>query len=59
MGLTRAGDSFRPRRCEGRTSGASGSVRTLAVLDAPSYRHLAYRPGVPIVRALQPADGPG
>ena len=24
----------------------------LAVIDAPSYRHLAYRPGVPIVRAL-------
>ncbi len=24
----------------------------LAVLDAPSYLHLAYRPGVPIVRAL-------
>ncbi len=38
-----------------------GSVRPgaradLAVLDAPSYRHLAYRPGVPLVRAL---DLPG
>jgi len=28
----------------------------LAVLDAPSHRHLAYRPGVPLVRAL---DLPG
>jgi hypothetical protein len=24
----------------------------MSVLDAPSYRHLAYRPGVPLVRAL-------
>ncbi|MGH8939111.1 MAG: amidohydrolase family protein, partial [Actinomycetes bacterium] len=24
----------------------------LAVLDAPSYRHLAYRPGVPLARHL-------
>ena len=24
----------------------------LTVLDAPSYLHLAYRPGVPIARAL-------
>jgi imidazolonepropionase len=29
-----------------------GARADLAVLDAPSYRHLAYRPGVPIVRAL-------
>jgi hypothetical protein len=34
-------------------------VRTLAVLDAPSYRHMAFRLGVPIVRALRLADGPG
>jgi imidazolonepropionase len=33
-----------------------GSRADLAVLDAPSYRHLAYRPGVPLVRAL---DLPG
>jgi imidazolonepropionase len=25
----------------------------LAVLEAPSYRHLAYRPGVPLARALE------
>jgi imidazolonepropionase len=29
-----------------------GARADLAVIDAPSYRHLAYRPGVPIVRAL-------
>jgi imidazolonepropionase len=33
-----------------------GSRADLAVLDAPSYLHLAYRPGVPIARAL-PAFG--
>jgi imidazolonepropionase len=33
-----------------------GARADLAVLDAPSYRHLAYRPGVPIARAL---DLPG
>ena len=31
---------------------APGARADLAVLDAPSYRHLAYRPGVPLVRAL-------
>ncbi|MGR7027472.1 imidazolonepropionase [Geodermatophilus sp. URMC 62] len=37
-----------------------GARADLAVLDAPSYRHLAYRPGVPIVRALDPDPaGPG
>ncbi len=30
-----------------------GARADLAVLDAPSYQHLAYRPGVPIVRALE------
>jgi imidazolonepropionase len=30
-----------------------GSRADLAVLDAPSYQHLAYRPGVPIARALR------
>ncbi len=29
-----------------------GARADLTVLDAPSYRHLAYRPGVPIARAL-------
>jgi imidazolonepropionase len=31
---------------------AVGTRADLAVLDAPSYRHLAYRPGVPLARAL-------
>ncbi len=30
-----------------------GSRADLAVLDAPSYLHLAYRPGVPIAQALE------
>ncbi len=34
---------------------APGARADLAVLDAPSYRHLAYRPGVPLVRALRAA----
>jgi imidazolonepropionase len=29
-----------------------GARADLAVLDAPSYVHLAYRPGVPLARAL-------
>jgi imidazolonepropionase len=29
-----------------------GARADMSVLDAPSYRHLAYRPGVPLVRAL-------
>jgi imidazolonepropionase len=33
-----------------------GARADLAVVDAPSHRHLAYRPGVPLVRAL---DLPG
>lgn len=28
----------------------------LTVLDAPSYRHLAYRPGVPLARVLELSD---
>jgi imidazolonepropionase len=32
-----------------------GNRADLAVLDAPSYLHLAYRPGVPIARALDVA----
>ena len=31
---------------------APGSRADLAVLDAPSHVHLAYRPGVPLARAL-------
>jgi imidazolonepropionase len=29
-----------------------GAKADLTVLDAPSYLHLAYRPGVPLVRAV-------
>lgn len=32
---------------------APGRRADLTVLDAPSFRHLAYRPGVPIARALR------
>ncbi len=32
---------------------STGSRAELAVLDAPSYLHLPYRPGVPIVRTLE------
>jgi imidazolonepropionase len=32
---------------------APGARADLAVLDAPSFRHLAYRPGVPLVHALE------
>jgi imidazolonepropionase len=31
---------------------ALGARADLAVVDAPSYRHLTYRPGVPLVRTL-------
>ena len=30
-----------------------GARADLAVIDAPSFRHLAYRPGVPIVHAME------
>jgi imidazolonepropionase len=30
-----------------------GARADLAVLDAPSYRHLAYRPGVPLASTLE------
>lgn len=38
-----------------------GARADLAVLDAPSFVHLAYRPGVPLARTLcgGPAVGPG
>ena len=36
---------------------APGTLAHVAVLDAPSYRHLAYRPGVPLARALEVAGG--
>ena len=35
---------------------AVGSRADLAVLDAPSHLHLAYRPGVPLARALDPSS---
>jgi imidazolonepropionase len=36
---------------------APGARADLAVLDAPSFLHLAYRPGVPLVRALELPSG--
>ena len=33
-----------------------GARADLAVLDAPSYRYLAYRPGVPLARTLELAE---
>lgn len=32
-----------------------GARADLAVVEAPSYRHLAYRPGVPLVQTLENA----
>lgn len=47
-----AGGALALRRADvGRLS--PGSLSDLAVLDAPSHRHLAYRPGVPLARALE------
>jgi imidazolonepropionase len=37
---------------------APGRRADLTVLDAPSFRHLAYRPGVPLARALDLAGDP-
>jgi imidazolonepropionase len=37
---------------------AVGARADLAVLDAPSYLHLCYRPGVPIARTLELATPP-
>jgi imidazolonepropionase len=37
---------------------AVGARADVAVLEAPSYRHLAYRPGVPLVRTLDLAVPP-
>jgi imidazolonepropionase len=36
-----------------------GKRADLVVLDAPSYVHLAYRPGVPLVSATWVAGRPG
>ena len=50
------GDRRRRGRAAPRPTSATsapGARADLAVLDAPSYRHLAYRPGVPLVRALE------
>jgi imidazolonepropionase len=38
---------------------APGARADLVVLEAPSYRHLAYRPGVPLARALDMASTDG
>jgi imidazolonepropionase len=35
-----------------------GARADLVVLDAPSHRHLAYRPGVPLARVLELPAGP-
>jgi imidazolonepropionase len=37
---------------------AVGARADLVVLDAPSYRHLAHRPGVPLARVLDPPAPP-
>jgi imidazolonepropionase len=37
---------------------AVGSRADLAVLDAPSHEHLAYRPGMPLARALELTSSP-
>jgi imidazolonepropionase len=37
---------------------APGRRADLTVLDAPSFRHLAYRPGVPLARALDLSGDP-
>jgi imidazolonepropionase len=37
---------------------AVGRAADLAVVDAPTYVHLAYRPGTPIARALDLAPSP-
>ncbi|WP_448630728.1 imidazolonepropionase [Cellulomonas soli] len=36
-----------------------GARADLCVLDAPTHRHLAYRPGVPLARTLELPDAPG
>jgi len=33
-------------------TGAAGRGADLAILDAPSHLHLAYRPGVPLIRTV-------
>ena len=37
---------------------APGKVADLVLLDAPSYVHLAYRPGVPLVAGVWQAGRP-
>ena len=43
----------RRARCGATTSAvwSPGAAADLVVLDAPSYRHLVYRPGVPLIHA--------
>ncbi|MDN5795514.1 MAG: imidazolonepropionase [Intrasporangium sp.] len=47
-----AGSARALRRDDIGTVRLGTSARDLAVLDAPSYRHLAYRPGMPIAHRL-------
>ncbi|NUO36782.1 MAG: amidohydrolase family protein, partial [Dermatophilaceae bacterium] len=58
MGMTPAEALHAATAVSGRSLGldrrvAPGQPAELAVLDAPSHLHLAYRAGVPIVRALE------
>ena len=53
---TAGGAAALRRRDVGRL--AVGSSADFAVLDAPSYVHLAYRPGVPLVAATYRAGRP-
>ena len=48
---TRGGAKALRRNDAGRLS--VGGPADLAVIDGPSHEHLAYRPGVPVVRTLE------
>jgi imidazolonepropionase len=56
VAVTVGGARARQRPDVGRV--AVGSRADLAVLDAPSFEHLAYRPGMPLARTLD-LDGSG
>jgi len=48
IGITLGGAAALRRTDTGRLT--PGSAGHLMVLDAPSHHHLAYRPGVPLIR---------
>ena len=52
-----AGGAAALRRERRRARCGVGARADLAVLDAPSYLHLAYRPGVPLTRTLELPGG--